>query len=200
MTIAMPFRVVQHGPHQYRVTPGNQWLLKTDDWGWVDERMLPHDDRPWRPFVETVPMRNGQPATLPDGEEFFANSHYLVHRRQFAEDDGEVTGMHLSLRTVENDTRHDWRQLQRIKNELAGPEWEAVELYPAESRVVDTANQYHLWCFLRPVPIGFPAGLRLSQEQVASVGAVQRDGQGEGPAVDPESLAAARAAGARVSL
>jgi len=47
--------------------------------------------------------------------------------------------------------RHDagnckvWRDLQQIKNELVGPEHEAVELFPAESRLVDTANQYHLW-------------------------------------------------------
>lgn len=48
-------------------------------------------------------------------------------------------------------SRHDggnckvWRHLQTIKNELVGPEHEAVELFPAESRLVDTANQYHLW-------------------------------------------------------
>lgn len=35
---------------------------------------------------------------------------------------------------------------QRIKNDLVGPEHEAVELYPAESRLVDCAHQYHLWC------------------------------------------------------
>jgi hypothetical protein len=28
---------------------------------------------------------------------------------------------------------------------LAGPEYEAIELYPAEDRVVDRVNQYHLY-------------------------------------------------------
>jgi hypothetical protein len=48
-------------------------------------------------------------------------------------------------------SRHDgkpicrWRDLQQIKNELVGPECEAVDLFPAESRLVDTAHQYHLW-------------------------------------------------------
>jgi len=47
--------------------------------------------------------------------------------------------------------RHDggvcanWRDFQQMKNELVGPECEAVELFPAESRLVDTSNQYHLW-------------------------------------------------------
>lgn len=41
----------------------------------------------------------------------------------------------------------DWRIGQRVKNEVAGPEWEAVELYPAESRLMDEANEYWLWAF-----------------------------------------------------
>jgi hypothetical protein len=52
---------------------------------------------------------------------------------------------------------HDWRDLQRIKNELCGPEREGLELYPAESRLVDTNNQYHL--FVLPegtqIPLGY---------------------------------------------
>ena len=50
-----------------------------------------------------------------------------------------------------NIARHDgqpctsWRDFQRIKNELVGAECEGVELFPAESRLVDTSNEYHLW-------------------------------------------------------
>lgn len=55
--------------------------------------------------------------------------------------------VYLSVKTKDKQPRHDWRELQRIKNELVGEEVEAVELYPAESRVVDTSNQYHLFCF-----------------------------------------------------
>lgn len=53
-------------------------------------------------------------------------------------------------------SRHDgqpickWRDLQQIKNELVGPECEAVNLFPAESRLVDTAHQYHLWVIEDP--------------------------------------------------
>jgi hypothetical protein len=63
-----------------------------------------------------------------------------------------------------NISRHDgaactcWREFQKIKNELVGPEFEAIELFPAESRLVDTANQYHLWVYADPkfrFPVGF---------------------------------------------
>jgi len=39
----------------------------------------------------------------------------------------------------------DWRHFQQIKNEVVGPEREAIEVYPAESRKVDTCNKHHLW-------------------------------------------------------
>lgn len=148
--------------------PERQWRQRPHDlaWevlhpvlGWIDERSFHADSRPWRPFVETAPIVENRPAPelLADGETFWANSHYLVHHRVLG--DGAV---HLSLRTVENDTRHDWREFQRVKNELTGPEWEAVELYPAESRRVDTANQYHLWCLRDGFRgIGFPDRLVL---------------------------------------
>lgn len=44
---------------------------------------------------------------------------------------------------------------QRIKNELLGDEYEACELYPAESRLVDGANQFHLWAINGQFPFGF---------------------------------------------
>jgi len=160
-----------------------QWK---DSWGylingrWVDERTIPHDVRPWRPFVQTIPYR---PDGVPDYdvsvgvETFYANSHYLVFKRLIPatnEDSPSEYMVHLSMRTVENDVRHDWREMQRVKNELAGPEWEAVEIYPAESRVVDTANQYHLWCFPFSLGFGFGTGLIKTPEEVKGYGGAQR--------------------------
>lgn len=66
--------------------------------------------------------------------------------------------IHLSIKRNDREPIHDWRDMQQIKNVLVGPEFEAVEIYPAESRVVDTANQYHLWVFDDPtfrLPFGF---------------------------------------------
>ncbi len=46
-----------------------------------------------------------------------------------------------------NDERpvHNWAILQRIKNEIFGPEATALEVYPKESRLIDVANIYWLW-------------------------------------------------------
>lgn len=51
----------------------------------------------------------------------------------------------LSIKRRDKEPIADWRELQRVKNELVGPEYEAVQLFPAEDRLVDTANQYHLF-------------------------------------------------------
>jgi hypothetical protein len=45
---------------------------------------------------------------------------------------------------------HDWRDLQRIKNDLVGQENEGVELYPKQSRLLDTGNRYWLWVLKDP--------------------------------------------------
>lgn len=64
----------------------------------------------------------------------------------------------LSIRRNDRLPIKDWRELQWIKNQLVGDECEGCELFPAESRLVDTANQYHLWVFESSVfrfPFGF---------------------------------------------
>lgn len=60
-----------------------------------------------------------------------------------------MTLWHLSIKRRDKEAIHDWRDLQEIKNQLCGPEFEAIEIYPAEDRKVDSANQYHLWAFMR---------------------------------------------------
>jgi hypothetical protein len=75
----------------------------------------------------------------------------------------------------------DWRVGQRIKNELCGPEWEAVELYPAESRTVDTSNEYHLWCIEGQFPFGYEKEERATQAQIDEAHAKDAYGEGEGP-------------------
>lgn len=83
--------------------------------------------------------------------------------------------IHLSIKRVDREPIHDWRDLQAIKNTLVGEENEAIELYPAESRRVDSANQYHLWVFEDPtfrVPLGFNE--RLVKEDTDGTRAKQR--------------------------
>jgi hypothetical protein len=65
--------------------------------------------------------------------------------------------------------RHDsqpltWREMQRIKNELIGPERVAVEVYPAVSELIDQANMYHLWV----LPEGFTLPFSLNNIEAAT--------------------------------
>jgi hypothetical protein len=53
--------------------------------------------------------------------------------------------IHLDIRRRDGKTCTEWYDFQQIKNELIGPEHEALQLFPAESRLVDTGNEYHLW-------------------------------------------------------
>lgn len=184
---------IRHNGNVWRQEQDSQgWFLESPLFGLQFERDIPHDQRPWRPFVDTIPWSNGRPdpGRLQGFERFFANSHYLVFTREIepsseydrdkitVDDPDAPVMVHLSLRTVENDVRHDWREMQRVKNEVLGPDWEGVEMYPSEARVVDTANQYHLWCIQPPAifPFGFNHSLRLDDgEHPASlVGGAQR--------------------------
>ena len=82
--------------------------------------------------------------------------------------------VHLSIKRIDKEIIHDWRELQEIKNAILGAEIDAVEVYPAESRRIDMANQYHLWC----LPEGnlFPVGWndRSVIDQVADSNTKQR--------------------------
>lgn len=89
--------------------------------------------------------------------------------------DPDMLVLHISIRNAENTAVRDWRDMQWIKTAIAGPDSEGVELYPAESRKVDTANQFHIWCL--PPGYRFPFGYterRVSDDE--SGGSKQRKG------------------------
>ena len=83
--------------------------------------------------------------------------------------------IHLSIKEHDRGTRHDWRDFQRIKNEIVGPEHEALELYPAESRLVDTANQFHIFVLANP-EIVLPFGMQDGRAVVDSDGELDWQG------------------------
>jgi hypothetical protein len=103
----------------------------------------------------------------PDYEikETWMNDVYTVlvvrdHPCGFKNDDGSpVLLTWLSIRRNDRAAKPDWRDFQWIKNQLVGPENEGCELYPAESRLVDGANQFHLWVF-QDTSLKFPFGFQ----------------------------------------
>ena len=80
--------------------------------------------------------------------------------------------IHLSIKRHDREPVSDWRDMQEIKNQIVGKEHEAVEIYPADSRLVDTANQYHLWVLDTPRDEGgeFPFGMFRKQRTVMTEG------------------------------
>src|SRR5262249_2281454 len=77
-----------------------------------------------------------QPTALMD---VYANNIYEVKVRSVP------PFIHLNIHRLDGQPCKEWWHFQQIKNELVGPEFEAVELFPAESRLVDSGNEYHLW-------------------------------------------------------
>lgn len=131
--------------------------------------------RIWMPLVEESDKRHVSEDGMYEYS-LWGNNHYTVGLEiTHSTVEGNPDLIHISIHDHERSTRHDWRDFQFIKNELVGPEQEFMEIYPAESRLVDTANEYHLWGF-RGVKITDSVGMRerLVTENPPAKGAVQR--------------------------
>lgn len=126
-------------------------------------------DPPWTPFERTGQVVRDSNGALPEGT-VWRNSRYQVVLRTCGEE-GSPAIVWLSIKRHDGYPARDWRDLQRLKNELVGTEVEAVELFPAESRLVDNANQTHLWCFPGFV---FPFGFQVRLVSEGTQGVTQR--------------------------
>jgi hypothetical protein len=99
---------------------------------------------PWQPLRPAeskdpdVWARNGMRA--PD--RIYVNNLFSVYVREIGKG-----ALHISFHRHSRGAVRDWRHFQAIKNEVAGPERLAVEVFPPESMLVDEANEYHLWVF-----------------------------------------------------
>lgn len=111
-------------------------------------------------------------------EEYFENGTYQVHRSQVFDNGSWPPFIHLSIKRLDREVIHDWRDIQEIKNMLVGPENEGIEIYPAESRLVDCANQYHCWVFVDPtvrILVGWKTRMVMTPEEAAFAGGKQRE-------------------------
>lgn len=119
---------------------------------WKPLREIPHEEfyPPHPKLVETTAQHYN--ITLDEARawldeehrnaRYFVNDLYQVQAATVGKNDEML---HLNIRRRDGGMFKDWRHFQQIKNEIAGPECEAVEIYPAESRKVDTTNKWHLW-------------------------------------------------------
>jgi len=109
-------------------------------------------------------------------QEWWVNCDYVAVLDKLPPDNLVYPGFwHLSIRRQDRQPITDgWQALQNIKNDICGPEREAVELYPAESRRVDAANQYHLWVLpVGRARLGFITGGTGTPAEAALYGAIQ---------------------------
>lgn len=116
---------------------------------YVDDagRSFTHREAPslvWEPMRQngTIPLGNGEEA------EHWLNRWYTCSVRRypcgFPIDNAPyaiIGWTHVSEQAI-----HDFRDAQCIKNDVCGEEWEGLELYPSESRLVDPSNRFYLWC------------------------------------------------------
>ena len=108
----------------------------------------------------------GDPKDPQESPEHWVNDIYQVTVRRWTDDRvfGSRGGMiQIGIHAHDGTARHDWREFQGIKNQIAGAECEAFELYPAEARLLDPSNYYTLWCFpgLRRIKVGLDEGRRV---------------------------------------
>lgn len=61
--------------------------------------------------------------------------------------------VHLAVASLSG-VRPTWPEMQRIKDEIVGPDATAIEVYPPRSEVVDEADMFHLWVLRGRLPFG----------------------------------------------
>jgi len=132
----------------------------------------------WQPFT-WLQIDGPGPAGITDDEDLIGlAANNLYEAWVFSVPYMRKPGHHLSIRRFDKNAARDWRHLQWVKNEICGPEREAVEIFPAESRLMDAANQYHLWVLPAGYRIPFGSHTRAVRESddetTALLGARQR--------------------------
>ena len=99
-------------------------------------------------FLQEAPWTEFKFDKMNGKAKVMVNSRYIVHvYPPVQQTEGWPPIIHISIRHITNLAITDFRDFQRIKTELVHPDAEAMQMYPAESRLVDTCNQYHLWVF-----------------------------------------------------
>jgi hypothetical protein len=101
-------------------------------------------------------------------DRIYVNDLYSVYVREIGHG-----ALHISFHRHSRGPVRDWRHFQAIKNEVAGPERLAVEVFPPESKLQDEANEYHLWVLPEGAEDGFPFLLPVGK--VATQDEMERD-------------------------
>lgn len=91
-----------------------------------------------------------QPLILHQGTQgrdraIYSNSYYYVEAMWHNDNKGQPCYCAIRITNTDQSAHHDWREFQRIKNEVAGDDWCGYELYPPEQHLIDNANFFMLY-------------------------------------------------------
>ncbi len=108
-------------------------------------------------------------------DQVWSNDVYIVNVRFWIREQVFYTKpgcmIQLGIASIDGSARHDFRDMQAIKNQIAGPECEAFELYPRSSRLLDPSNYFTLFCFpdIKTIKFGVdgPRDVRTQNEALA---------------------------------
>ena len=112
---------------------------------------------PWEPLrrKDLKPEERAWPERFGNFVEAFLNN--IVSVQVYLRDTPWGFVRHLAVRRHDGKEVAGWDLLQRVKNEVVGPDWLALEVYPAEADVLDQAPMRHLFV----VPSGFVVPLTI---------------------------------------
>lgn len=102
----------------------------------------------WEPLWPGKPIKNEYKHI--DGNQWadtYCNDKCQVFVYDYPKVEGWPSILELSLKLNSREPWHDWRDFYRIKSEVCGTGCQGVEIYPAHSELVDSANQYHMFVF-----------------------------------------------------
>lgn len=91
-------------------------------------------------------------------DQVFMNNLYMVHVFSLPDAGGEEMALLMVRRHDTKPIPRHWAVMNKIKEDLVGDQL-ALEVYPTQAQLMDSANMYHLWVFLNDMEI--PFGLHL---------------------------------------
>lgn len=117
----------------------------------------------------------GEVRPLEEGETVYGNERFTV---SVTARDGIEGPVHISVHDHQRNPTIAWRLLQRIKDEVTGPERWGIEWFPPAAHLIDEANERHVWVLpagAEPEPWLAILGPRqvAGPEEAAKHGAVQ---------------------------
>jgi hypothetical protein len=140
-----------------------------------------YDDDYGKPLVRTSATRpdgSVHDRSPEDGSWFYGNDRFTVHVRPIDDALGLEGPVRISVHDHQRTPDIPWRLLQRIKNEVVGPDRWAMQWFPDEAHLVDESNEHHLFVLTKgespPAWLAHLGGRQVCDVDTArEVGAVQ---------------------------